>query len=224
MRYVLLNGWKRGKMNRRHGNFKRTGILAVLIGCFALGISACANTSGEAQGSCITLAKEGTVTDCIRESFDKAYYNVEELREQILQTVVNYNSRTGAENITVEKIQLNGDVTDVKMTFATPEDYAEYNREIFFVGTPQEAKEAGFDLNYVFISTEDVTQTMGEAELLISPGMKVLITDTDQSVNLYHKILFVSDKVQLTDRNRTFRRITEDNDQTQKAVCIIFKE
>ena len=211
-------------MNIRQSVLKKVLALTVATGLLTAGLCGCSSMDGEMQGSCITVSKEGTIEDCIRESFDKDYYDQNELQNEVLQAVLNYNNRIGEERITVEKVQIDGDVTDVRMGFHTDADYADFNREVFFIGTPLEAQAAGYDLNHVFVSTEDASRTMGEAELLTTTGIKVLITNTDQSVTLYNKILYVSDKVELKNKNRTFQIVKEENEQISKEVCVIFKE
>lgn len=211
-------------MNIRQRVLEKVLALTAAAGLLTAGLCGCSGGDGGIQGSCITVSKEGAIEDCIRESFDKDYYDQNELQNEVLQAVSNYNNRIGEERITVEKVQIDGDVTDVRMGFHTDADYADFNREVFFIGTPLEAQAAGYDLNHVFVSTEDVSRTMGEAELLATTGIRVLITNTDQSVTLYNKIQYVSDKVELKNKNRTFRIVKEENEQISKEVCVIFKE
>lgn len=211
-------------MNIRQNVLEKVRTLTVVALLLTAGLCGCSDNDGEIQGSCITVSKEGTIEDCIRESFDKDYYDQNELQNEVLQAVSSYNNRLGEERVTVEKVQIDGDVTDVKMGFQTHADYADFNREVFFIGTPLEAQAAGYNLNHVFVSTEDASRTMGEAELLTTTGIRVLITNTDQSVTLYHKILYVSDKVELKNKNRTFRIVKDENEQISKEVCVIYKE
>lgn len=190
---------------------------------FALSLCACGNAGNE-EGSVITLSKDGTVTDTIRENFDQDYYSQQELQDEVLKAVASYNSRVGNEAITVSKVQVDGDVTDVEMKYAGTEDYADFNGEKFFMGTPAKARLAGFDLNKVYMSVKDPDQTMGMAELFSTDGLLVLITDTDQTVVLEKKILYISDGVALSENGKAFRREQSENDQISKEICVIFKE
>ena len=211
-------------MNIRQCVLKRYVSMGMAVAFLITGAVACSNESGSVEGSCISVSEDGTILDCIRESFDKDYYDQQELQTQVLQAVANYNSRVGEERISVEKVQINGDVTDVKMEFRSYQDYADFNREIFFIGTPLEAQAAGFDLNKVYVGAEDDSKTMGEAQLLASTGVKVLITDTDQTIQLYDKILYVSDHVRVGAKSKSFQIVTDENNQISKEVCVIFKE
>lgn len=198
-----------------------TGVLcaALAVG----GMTACGNTTGT-EGSVITVSKDGTVTDTIRESFDEEYYSQQELQDEVLKAVASYNSRMGNEAVTVSKVQVDGGVTDVEMKYQSVEDYAAFNRETFFIGTPAQARLAGFDLNKVYSAVSDPSKTMGMAELFNTDGVLVLITDTTQTVVMSHKILYISDGVEIADHAKAFRVQSDENDQISKEICVIFKE
>lgn len=210
-------------MRKNYQCLKRlfTGVLcAALAVC---GMTACGNTTG-AEGSVITVSKDGTVTDTIREPFDQEYYSQQELQDEVLKAVASYNSRVGNEAVTVSKVQVDGSVTDVEMKYQSVEDYAAFNRETFFIGTPAQARLAGFDLNKVYSAVSDPSKTMGMAELFNTDGVLVLITDTTQTVVMSHKILYTSDGVEVADHAKAFRVQSDENDQISKEICVIFKE
>ena len=155
-------------------------LAGVLCAAFVLaGMTACGNTKG-AEGSVIAVSKDGTVTDTIREPFDQDYYSQQELQDEVLKAVASYNSGMGNEAITVSKVQVDDGVTDVEMKYRSAEDYAAFNRETFFIGTPAQARLSGFDLNKVYTAVSDPSKTMGMAELFNTDGVLVLITDTSR--------------------------------------------
>ena len=199
-------------------------LAGVLCAAFVLaGMTACGNTKG-AEGSVIAVSKDGTVTDTIREPFDQDYYSQQELQDEVLKAVASYNSRMGNEAITVSKVQVDGGVTDVEMKYQSAEDYAAFNRETFFIGTPAQARLSGFDLNKVYTAVSDPSKTMGMAELFNTDGVLVLITDTTQTVVMSHRILYISDGVEIADHAKAFRLQSDENNQISKEICVIFKE
>ena len=134
-------------------------LAGVLCAAFVLaGMTACGNTKG-AEGSVIAVSKDGTVTDTIREPFDQDYYSQQELQDEVLKAVASYNSGMGNEAITVSKVQVDDGVTDVEMKYRSAEDYAAFNRETFFIGTPAQARLSGFDLNKVYTAVSDPSKT-----------------------------------------------------------------
>lgn len=196
----------------------------VLCAAFAVcAMTACGNTT-DAEGSVITVSKDGTVTDTIRELFDQDYYSQQELQDEVLKAVASYNFRMGNEAVTVSKVEVKDGVTDVEMKYQSADDYAAFNGETFFVGTPAQARLAGFDLNKVYTAVSDPEKTMGMAELFNTDGVLVLITDTTQTVVMSHKILYISDGVEIMDHAKAFHAQNDENDQISKEICVIFKE
>lgn len=199
-------------------------LAGVLCAAFVLaGMTACGNTKG-AEGSVIAVSKDGTVTDTIREPFDQDYYSQQELQDEVLKAVASYNSGMGNEAITVSKVQVDDGVTDVEMKYRSAEDYAAFNRETFFIGTPAQARRSGFDLNKVYTAVSDQSKTMGMAELFNTDGVLVLITNTTQTVVMSHRILYISDGVEVADHAKAFRVQSDENNQISKEICVIFKE
>lgn len=209
---------------RKNYQYVKRFLAGFLCAAFVLaGMTACGNTKG-AEGSVITVSKDGTVTDTIREPFDQDYYSQQELQDEVLKAVASYNSRMGNEAVTVSKVQVDGGVTDVEMKYQSVEDYAAFNRETFFIGTPAQARLAGFDLNKVYSAVSDPSKTMGMTELFNTDGILVLITDTTQTVVMNYKILYASDGVEVADHAKAFRIQSDENDQISKEICVIFKE
>ncbi len=207
-------------------NYQRVNCLLAGVLCVAFavgGMTACGNAMG-AEESVITVSRDGTVIDTIREPFDQDYYSQQELQDEILKAVASYNSRMGNEAVTVSKVQVDGGVADVEMKYQSVEDYAAFNRETFFIGTPAQARLAGFDLNKVYSAVSDPSKTMGMAELFNTDGILVLITDTAQTVELSHRILYTSDGVEVADHAKAFHVQSDENDQISKEICVIFKE
>ncbi len=209
---------------RKNYQYVKRFLAGFLCVAFAVGgMTACGNTTG-VEGSVITVSKDGTVTDTIREPFDQDYYSQQELQDEVLKAVTSYNSRMGNEAVTVSKVQVDGGVTDVEMKYQSVEDYAAFNRETFFIGTPAQARLAGFDLNKVYSAVSDPSKTMGMTELFNTDGILVLITDTTQTVVMNYKILYASDGVEVADHAKAFRVQSDENNQISKEICVIFKE
>lgn len=209
---------------RKNYQYVKRFLAGFLCVAFAVGgMTACGNTTG-VEGSVITVSKDGTVTDTIREPFDQDYYSQQELQDEVLKAVTSYNSRMGNEAVTVSKVQVDGGVTDVEMKYQSVEDYAAFNRETFFIGTLAQARLAGFDLNKVYSAVSDPSKTMGMTELFNTDGILVLITDTTQTVVMNYKILYASDGVEVADHAKAFRVQSDENNQISKEICVIFKE
>lgn len=198
--------------------------------CMVLLLAACSST-GDVKESVISVKKDGTVSHVIRESFDESYFDLEELQDEVLEAVVSYNSQQGEEKVTVTRVQLmddgmtdGGSITDVEMEYQSAEDYAGFNRETFFVGTPQQAQSAGFDLNRVYVGAGDDTQTIGMSELLSTDGVQLLITDTQQLIVSEKKLLYASENTEILEKGKAFRKKTDAEAQNTDHIYVIFKE
>lgn len=196
----------------------------------ALLLGACSST-GDVKESVVSVKKDGTVSHVIRESFDESYFDLEELQDEVLGAVVSYNSQQGEEKVTVTRVQLmddgmtdGGSITDVEMEYQSAEDYAGFNRETFFVGTPLQAQTEGFDLNRVYVGIGDDTQTIGMSELLGTDGIQLLITDTQQLIVSEKKLLYASENTEILENGKAFRRKQDAGEQNTDHIYVIFKE
>lgn len=217
-------------MQKRIQNGKRVFTGFVCTALVVFGLAACSSTD-DIRESVISVKKDGAVSHVIRENFDESYFDLEELRNQVLGAVVSYNSLKGEEKVTVTRVQLmdegaadGGSVTDVEMEYQSAEDYAEFNRETFFVGTPEQAQTAGFDLNRVYVGAGDDTQTIGMSELLGTDGVQLLITDTQQMIVSEKKLLYASENTEIMENGKAFRKKTDAEAQNTDHIYVIVKE
>lgn len=198
---------------------------------FAVLMLASCSSTDDIRESVVSIRKDGTVSHVIRESFDEAYYDLEELQNEVLQAVVSYNSLKGEEKVTVTRVQLmeegsadGGSITDVEMEYQSAADYADFNRETFFVGTPQQAQAAGFDLNRVYVGAGDDTQTIGMTELLGTDGVQLLITDTEQIIVSERKLLYASESTEILENGKAFRKKLTEGERNTDYIYVIMKE
>ena len=190
--------------------FLMTGWLLMLAACGA---------GKEQTGAQVRISKEGTVSTHIVENFDKVYYDVEELTQMILSEAASYNRQNGSGRITVKRVEAENGIATVDMIYENPADYAAFNEEIFFIGTVQAAKEAGYDLNTVLASVKDPLDTVGMSDMLAMEGVRILITDMKDPVTLNGKALFVSENVSV---DKKFKTVSFDK-ESQELAYIIYK-
>lgn len=168
----------------------KTGMLAATV-IFLL--SACRESGGE-EISSITVQKDGSILSHIVESFEQGYYDSEELQQTILMEAADYNKTAGNGRVSVEKVEVDGGVATVRMTYQAAEDYAVFNHMVFFVGSTEDA-EGEYELNVVLSGTKDANDTVGRADILAMKDYKLLITDAQEPVFLNGKAEYISDNV-----------------------------
>ena len=189
-------------------------LLKIIISLYLLfilaGNVACSSGSRMAQTE-ITMQKDGGVSIRLVESFDKPYYDAEELRQSILTKVASYNRNVGSGNISVEKIEVENQIAEVIMSYETAEDYARFNKEVYFVGSATKAQEAGYDLNTVLSGAEDTTETIGMSDMLNMEDYQILITDSKIPIIINGKAEYLSDNVSVS-KNKKVITVAADSD------------
>lgn len=170
-------------------SFRKAAALFGIAGVMAL--TACAG-SGPDEESTVSVTKEGKISSHIVESFDKTYYDKDELQQRILQEAASYNRAVGEGAVSVEKVTVEDGFANVEMTYEKASDYADFNNRVFFIGTPEEAREAGYDLNTVLSSVKDEYETVGMSDILAMEDVKILITDIKEPVTLNGKAAYIS--------------------------------
>lgn len=175
--------------------------------------------SGEGNTTMISLEKDGTVRSHIEESFDQSYYDKEELQQMILMETADYNREAGSGCISVEKVELKDQIATVEMTYQKAEDYAGFNRVVFFDGTPKEAEDAGYELNVVLSSVKDSLDTIGKADILAMGDYRLLITDVGETVVLNGKAAYVSENVTVSDNGKCVKNAEDSED----SAYILYK-
>ena len=178
---------------------QKIGVLLILGMMF---LSACGSFGSEAEETRISVEKDGSIKSYITEDFDKDYYLQEELQQMILSEAASYNRNTGKGNITVEKVEVAEQVARVEMTYASAQDYSAFNKVFFFVGSPKEAQDAGYDLNVVLSNVKDANETITEADILAMEDALLLITDVPEQVDIFGKAVYADDHAALSENHK----------------------
>lgn len=178
---------------------KKIGVL-LITGMMTL--SACGSFGNSTEETRILLNKDGSIKSYITESFEKDYYLQEELQQMILSEAASYNRSKGESRITVEKVEVAEQTATVEMTYAAAEDYSTFNDVLFFMGSPADAADAGYDLNVVLSSVKDTNETIAEADILAMEGVTLLITDVPEQVEFFGKAVYADDHAVLTENGK----------------------
>lgn len=186
------------KKNSHKFNFSGTAVLLLAISTMT--ITACSMKNEE---SAVSILKDGRIDSQIIENFEKPYYDQDELQQRILQEAASYNRMAGEGAISVEKVDADNGIIRVKMTYAKASDYAAFNNGVFFVGSIEEAREAGYDLNKVLSSTKDSLVTVGMSDILAMTDVQILITDMKEPVTLNGKAAYISNNVTVNEKLKT---------------------
>lgn len=194
-------------------------IICMLGAISMLTTVSCSSMRGGADGTSVSLGKNGTVQSNIQESFEESYYDKDELQQMILTQAATYNRNAGSGSIAVEKVEVKDGVAVVQMTYAGARDYASFNKTVFFAGNAKEADQEGYELNVVLSGVKNPQETVGKADILAMEDETLLITDVSDTIKLSGKALYVSDNVTVSSDAKTVCRSSD----SEGLAYIIFK-
>lgn len=169
----------------------------------------------------IAVDKKGAVTYTVVEEFGKDFYDVEELRGDIEEEIGNYNRNFGSDPLTLKTLEADQGTIVMQLEFAEAQYYekyyADYSKAALFVGSIEEAQEAGYDLDGEFLGADgsltDITQLSNPEKC------KVLITNEAISIQVPGEIQCVSPSGSVVILEKKKALVKED----VKQACVIYK-
>lgn len=168
---------------------------ALLLAIAVLVLAGCGSQEKGGGVSSLSFGKEGEVAHQIVGSFEQDYYDLEGLKSLAAERVEEYCAGHDPESVYLESVKEKGGEISILLHYATAEDYSEFNYRKLFMGTVEEAKKEGYDLDSVaFISPEKEPIELGFTE--DADAKKILIIETKSGeellVNLEGKILYIN--------------------------------
>ena len=190
------------------------GMLAIAGACM-LALAGCGEEKVEEpiRTSTLVLSADGSFTHCRVESFDKEYYQLDELENMIRQEVSDYvgtasgQTADGGQKVAVEQVSaLEEDQNQVMVAlhFADSGIYEDYMTEVdqqvseLFYGTVQEALTRGYDLGEALQDAKKGAAITAE-QLEKSKGNLILIFEDALQIRCHSKVLYISGNVRITE-------------------------
>jgi hypothetical protein len=150
----------------------------------------------EPTESTIFVTSKGVVKSAIMESFDKSYYDFDELYKSVEKEVKVYCLDNIEETVTLTSLTEENDSVTLLMDYQTVEDYANFNEVLLFSGTFAQAVAEG----YLRDTLHDVEGITAEIDLEKQGDLKVLVTEESVCIQTSGRIKFVSDNVTVLDK------------------------
>lgn len=178
----------------------RRKLYAALCIIAAASMATACGTSFKADESTVYITKEGNVIGADIEDFNEDYYDEEELKAYITESVEKYVESNGNGSIELEKFQIEsskeGGVTaQLYLNYATYIDYALFNDVTLFAGTVPQARQEGYLFEQGFQKVEDgsLAGSTDVQELLEDEETKVAIIGEETAIKVDGTIQCVSD-------------------------------
>ena len=158
-------------------------------------LTGCSETF-EPTESTIFVASEGNVKNAIMESFDKDYYDFDELFDDVEKTVKSYNLDVNEERIKVESLTQGNDEVTLIMDYQDADCYSAFNEVLLFTGTYAEAIAKGYIPQELYDSEGQSVDP--EEESL--KELKVVVTEESVCIQTSGRVKYISDNVTLMDK------------------------
>ena len=158
-----------------------------------------------AEEDSVYVNKKGEVLGAIVESFDKDYYDKDELQDMLEQEVVEFNAENGKDSVEVDSFKVSGGSVKIIMNYSNWADYAHFNDVQFFAGKVSDIQGKNYGTNVSFVSI-DGSETAALDD--IDGDYYVILLEEKLVVQTPGKIVYVSDNV--TVEGEKLARVNED--------------
>ena len=187
---------------------KKLDFLLILSMTFLL--SGCSQKF-EPTESTIFVTSKGLVQSAVIESFDKSYYDFDELYKTVENEVKAYCLDKNEEAVTISSLVEENDSVALLMDYQTVEDYVEFNETLLFSGTFSEAAAAGYLPEELY----DMEGNSIEVDLEGLGALNVIVTEESVCLQTSSNIKYVSDNVTILDKTMKSLEILE----SVKDIC-----
>ncbi len=184
-------------------------LLTFFISLLLLMLAGCSGGEEKFDETTISVEKRGKVSERIVESFDKDYYDVEELKAEYVQSVSDYNESIGGDEIKLKKLELKDSKVYVDIDFTGPSDYESFVGEKLFVGTINDAYDNGYSMDVTLKGVEDGDK-IGKVRIMGMSDKDIIILSEHVRIRTFKDIAYVSANVDVIN-NREARVLSESD-------------
>lgn len=169
---------------------KKKGLIALLMtGLLLTGCSGGSLEAGEFDENTLILSKKGTVLCGIAESFEKDYYDAQELKAFAQECIESYNTQQGEDRVELSSFEAEEKKASMVVSYQAVEDYAAVNSTVAGLVTYEEAKSQGL-IPDTLINMSDGS-TVAATDVEAEEG-KVFFLSEECDVTVEGKILYYS--------------------------------
>ena len=183
-------------------------ICIVMLSVLCVSFCGCKEEEPDYSETTIEINKNGEITNTLVGSFDKDYYNKDELKQLIEKEIAKYQSLTGVSGaVKLKEYSVDAGTVKAVVYYSSYEDYKKINNVELFDGTLSEAIEEGINTNVTLVS-----KTSGERVLLkdaVGSGEKIVVFSEPVKIKVYGKIIYASANVELIDEKQA--RMSSDS-------------
>lgn len=206
----------------------RRKLYAALLFFAAASIATACGASFEADESTVYITKEGNVIGADIEDFNEDYYDEEELKSYITESIEDYVESNGDGSLELDRFQIesseeNGATAQLYLNYATYIDYALFNDVTMFAGTVPQAQQEGYTFDQGFQKVEEgaAAGSMDVKELLEDADIRVVVIGEETVVRVDGEIQCVSEgNTEVSGKNTVRVHYDRENEQAQPAYIL----
>ena len=184
-------------------------ILTILIAALIPALAGCAQGEENYDETTLTVSKNGRVDQYIIESFDRDYYNIDELKAEYEKAVTAYNESIGGDEIKLKKIELKNSKVYVDIAFTGPSDYESFVGENLFVGTVNDAYDNGYTMDVTLKGVKEGDK-IGKVRIMGMSDKDIIILSEHVRIRTFKDIAYVSANVDVLSDNEA--RVLSESD------------
>lgn len=188
-------------------------VAGIILAVFAVTSS---DSTTQYTESTAEFRSDGSIVVTSVESFEEDYYDEEELRDMVDEAVDSYGSGVKKLSLSIE----NG-VAILEMKYDSAEDYVGFNDTDLFIGTVEEAENAGYDFQSIMsaVSQEDTSKILNEATLDQLLENEVIILCEEVNIATDEGILYATSNLGVTDE--THASVIDTISEEMPAIIIL---
>lgn len=206
----------------------RRKLYAVLLIFAAAGMTTACGTSFEADESTVYITKEGNVIGADIEDFNEEYYDEEELKAYITESIESYVASNGDGSLELDRFEIesseeDGVTAQLYLNYATYIDYALFNDVTMFAGTVAQARQEGYAFDQELQKAEEgeTAESASAEELLEDEEMKVVVIGDETVVRVDGEIMAVSSgNAEVSGKNTARVHYDVEDEQAQPAYIL----
>ena len=173
-------------------------LFAVMSACL---LTACSGGKDDLNETTLLINGKGEITHHIVESFDKSYYNEDELRTLINSQIEDYCNEKGDDKlIKLKELKVLDQTATAELTFKDFGNYAEFNEVDLFYGTIEEALAAGYSTD-VTLKSADSDETIDRYELESLKDKNIIVTGEPILIKTPGKIAYTTANIDVIDKD-----------------------
>lgn len=186
------------------------------------GLFGCSSVTSKKQNA-MEINGDGKVTASSYSSFDKEYYDPEELKEQIQSAIDEYNSSIGSKNIELKKCSKDKENIQVVISYKSGEDYMAFNGVACYDGKLANIVNSGAVDTSVFVTSSDggFRTTVGELNAKSGTELDILVIEEPMTVKVPEDIQYTGGDVVISKGGTCVTGSQGTDDTIMDSPCYI---